>query len=239
MTGLPTEKSYIAQSILDHIALYYGPPGVGKTTFVNDLTSKCLFISSDRGTRHLKVYRKEVGTWEEVRRVVSLLEREKRKSSLMYEMVALDHIDDLSYMAEIYVCTSLGIDSLAEAEFGTGWRLHRKELWATMQRILNLGTGLALIAHETSKTIKIPKRTERIMPDLTKGAWKVLIPKCDIVGYCGFKVVKSQEKRTITTQPSEHIYAKDRTRKNKPESGWELLKGPDFVATFGRPRVNK
>jgi len=240
MITLPTKKTTITGSVKDHIILVYGPPGVGKSTFTNGLADNVLFISTDRGSRHLKALRVEVGTWQEIDRVITMLENQKRKGELAYDMVALDHVDDISNIVELHVCSQLGVDSLEEVGFGKGWRAHRKELWKLLQRILNLGTGLVLIAHESIKTLRMRKiETERIMPDLSKGAWKVVIPICDIVGYCGFRTIKTGQIRIITTQPTESIYAKDRTLRTHPESGWELLKGLDFVATFGRARVSR
>ena len=94
-----------------------------------------------------------------------------------------------------------------------------------------------MISHETIKTIRTKVvETERIMPDLPKSAWKILVPKCDLVGYCGFKMIKKNGKRKqvriIRTSPLESIYAKDRTRRIKPEEGYELLDGKEFAQTF-------
>jgi hypothetical protein len=77
--------------------------------------------------------------------------------------------------------------------------------------------------------------TERTMPDLSKSAWKVIVPKCDLVGYCGFKVIKKggkrQEIRILETIPREDLYVKDRTNRDF-EGTYEELNGKKFVATF-------
>ena len=231
---LPTKKSVIAQSIQDHIMMIYGPPGIGKTTFVNDLSDSTLFISTDRGTRYMSALRKEVNNYEELNRVLSTLESESAEA---YDIICLDHIDDINLMVEDYTCEQLGIDALGDVGYAKGWKMYRKGIWTILQRLLRLNRGIALIAHETIKTIRTRVvETERTMPDISRSAWKVLIPACDLVGYCGFKIVKKDGKRkqirTIRTEPLESIYAKDRTTRKRPKEGYELLNGKQFAKTF-------
>lgn len=234
---LPTEKTVIAQSVYDYITLWYGPPGVGKTEFVDKLSDRTFFISTDRGTRYRYALREEVHNWKEIWDVLKAL-RDQKETTSTYKLVALDHIDDIALMIEDYTCDSLGIEALGDIGYAKGWRLYKKNIWLVLQEILSLNVGLALIAHETIKTIRTKViETERMMPDISKSAWKVIIPKCDLVGYMGFVRVKTKggkkrERRIVRTSPTEHIYAKDRTRREKPEEGWELLDGELFAETF-------
>jgi len=233
---LPTEKTIIAQSVYEYITLWYGPPGVGKTEFVDKLSDRTFFISTDRGTRYRLALREEVHNWKEIWDVLKALRNQKETTST-YKLVALDHIDDIALMIEDYTCDSLGIEALGDIGYAKGWRLYKKNIWLVLQEVLSLNVGLALIAHETIKTIRTKViETERMMPDISKSAWKVIIPKCDLVGYMGFMRVKvrgkKRERRIVRTSPTEHIYAKDRTRREKPEEGWELLDGKLFAETF-------
>jgi len=232
--ALPTKKSVVAQTIRDYIIMIYGPPGIGKTTFVNDLSDKVLFISTDRGTRYMSALRHEVSNYRELDKVLSALEQRGAQS---YDIICLDHIDDICTMVEDYTCEQLGIDALGDIGYAKGWKMYKRGIWSILQRLLRLNRGIALIAHESIKTIRTRVvETERTMPDIGKSAWKVLVPACDLVGYCGFKVVKKNGKRkqvrVIRTSPLESIYAKDRTTRNKPEEGYELLNGKQFAKSF-------
>lgn len=233
---LPTKKTITARSVFEYIMMFYGPPGVGKTTLADDLSESTLFISTDRGTRYKQALRLEVNNWKELMDVVKKLEEEGAKDK--YKVIALDHIDDICVMAEDFTCETLDIEALGDAGYAKGWRLYKKNIWSIIQRLLRLDVGLILIAHEAIKTIRTKVvETERMMPDLAKSAWKVLLPKCDLVGYCGFRRVKvkggkSKEIRVLITQPKESLYAKDRTTRRRPEEGWEPLRGKLFAETF-------
>jgi len=231
---LPTQKSITASSILEYITLFFGPPGVGKTTFVNDLTGKVFFISTDRGTRYMNTLRAECTDWKGLRRIIQALKTQADKTK--YDIVCIDHIDDICAMCEEHVCNELGLGDLTDAGYGKGWKAYKKSIWSVIQDILSLNLGVVMIAHEIIKTIRTKViETERTMPDLSKSAWKVIIPKCDIVGYCGFKVIKKggvkKEIRILETIPREDLYVKDRTTRKVTES-YELLDGKQFVKTF-------
>lgn len=232
---LPTKKAVMAASILDYISLFYGPPGVGKTTFVNDFADRVFFISTDRGTRYMEALRTEISSWNDMMKVIKALKA--KAASNKYDLVCLDHIDDICNICEDHVCAELGISDLTDAGYGKGWKAYKKSIWSVIQDILSLNLGVVMISHETIKTVRTKiMETERTMPDLSKSAWKIIIPKCDIVGYCGYKVVKDKggkrkQIRVLETSPREDLYVKDRTNR-KSSGSYELLDGKKFIKTF-------
>lgn len=234
---LPTQKTVIAQKAKDHVMMFYGPPGVGKTTFVNALADRVLFLSTDRGTRSLAAMRVEITTVAKLEAVLDALEK-----SCPYDIICLDHVDDFCHMLSDEVCSQLGIDSLGDAGYGKGWKLYTDAIHNTIARLKALNVGIVFICHEAIKTIRARGlETERTMPDLAKSASKVLIPLVDLVGFCGFTPRKTAEGkrveiRTLTTIPREDLYAKDRTRRVKPKAE-ELLDGKKFIATFEAKEV--
>lgn len=227
---LPRNKSYVATAIYDYIMAFYGPPGVGKTTFVDGLSDRTFFISTDRGTRFRKTMREEVNNVQELLEVIKELEK-GQANYYKYKLIALDHIDDICSMVEEFTCKKLGIDDLGDLEWSKGYKQFKKNLWCIVQRLLKLDAGLAFIAHENIKKVKKTSNSgvDKIMPDMGRSAWKILIPKCDLVGYCGYG---KEDVRVLRTAGTFHIYAKDRTRRRKPKSGCEYLDGEKFVSTF-------
>lgn len=230
---LPVNASVMAQGPKEEIMLFYGPPGVGKTTFVNKMAPRVMFLSTDRGTRSIKSIRRECSTWNDFEQVVKQMEA---PNAPRYDIVAIDHVDDWANLAEDYVCKSMGIDSLGDAGFAKGWRTFKKTLFTFLARLKALNTGIVFIAHETIKPVKTRAiELDRIQPDMGKSAWKVIVPLVSVVGYCGFTRVKGldgkiSEKRTLVTEPSEAVYAKDRTLRKRPKI--EYLDGDSFIKTF-------
>lgn len=216
----------------EEIMMFYGPPGVGKTTFVNQMAERVLFLSTDRGTKHMKAMRVACNTWLDFLKALDALE----KKSTKYEVICIDHVDDWALAAEMYVCKKMGIDSLGDAGFAKGWRAFQATLAQYVGRLKALGTGIVFIAHETIRTVKSRSiEVDRTMPEMGKQAWKCIVPLVSIVGYCGFTRVKTAtgkfvEKRTLVTQPREDLYAKDRTNRARP--AFEELDGAAFMKTF-------
>ena len=233
----------MAQGAHDYILLFYGPPGVGKTSFVNSL-GNVLFISTDRGTRWMRGMREEVNSYEDVVEIIDALEED----CSAYDMVCIDHMDDFAIMAEEWSCKELGIDALGDAGYGKGWNTYKKAMRSVISRLKSLNLGVVFICHEAIKTIRTRAvETERTMPDLPKSAWKVVVPLADLVGYLGFKRVKKGgkpvEARTLQTMPSEDIYCKDRTSRKHPTRGYEILAEPPrggkaFMRSFSNPNPN-
>jgi hypothetical protein len=235
---LPTTPSIIAKDPKDHIMLFYGMPGVGKSWFVNELGQKVLFLSTDRGTRTMKAYRVECTKWEHFLFAVQELE----KKEVQYDIVCVDHIDDAASMCEAYILKKLDADSLSDKKlpFGKGWKAYRAEMEGFMRRILALRVGLVFIAHDETKTLKQGGiEFDQTMPAIGKSAWRVIVPTADLIGYCKMKSVKDEktnerkEIRILETMPRQDMYLKDRTRRQKPQGGgYEPLDAKKFIATF-------
>lgn len=236
---LPTTPKVVGQSPRELISMFFGPPGVGKTSFVNAL-GRVLFISTDRGTRTMSAMAQEVHTWDDITAVVTALEVPGAANE--YDYICLDHIDDMCAMADDWTCDKLEITGLAEADWGNGWKTYKKEIRALIGRLSALNTGLVMIAHEQIKTIRTRTiELERTTPAMGKAPYNLIIPLCDIVGYMGFRTVKQggqrTEIRTLETTPREDLYVKDRSERTRPGRGYDILAEPpkgaaDFLETF-------
>lgn len=242
-TSLPTEKTQTGVALKDYISLFYGQPGVGKTTFVNNF-GNVFFLSTDRGTRFMKAMARNCLTWDQFDKVLRQLEKPDAPN---YDFVCVDHIGDWAAQGETWTLKKLGADALADPGYGKGWSEYRKTLTRFLHRLVRLDAGLIFIAHETTKTVKIQGlEVDRCMPQMNKQTWELVIPLCDIIGYCGIRAVKRGGKRTeirtLETEPRRDLYVKDRTARtpNHPSSmgEWENLGGPEFIQTFKGVRTD-
>ncbi len=233
---LPTEKTYASEDSKDHIMLFYGPPGVGKTTFVNEMQPRVLFLTTDRGTINQFALRWVCKGFEDFKAALELLL--KPNAAAIYDMVCIDHIDDFFSMAEMYVCDTLNITSLGDASHGKGWKRYKDEVKAIMVGLISLDLGLVFIAHEQIKTIRTRAiDTERTKPEKGKIRCNLVIPIAGIVRYCSVQLMKKGGKAVNThvleIYPREDLYVKDRTRRKKPTRGsFELLDGKQFTESW-------
>lgn len=230
---LPTKKLPPARKIAEYIVMIFGPPGIGKTTWLIDVDPDVLILSTDRGSRYLTRYAIEIHNWREFREAIKKLEG-SQKLQRLYGNIAIDHVDDLYEMCEDYVCSKLGIESLSDAGWGKGWKLVRREFRTALQRILRMGKGVLVVAHETVKKVKFHGlEVDKTMPDLTKTAWKIVVPTCDVVAYAGYRRVRKGkrriEERILITEPREDLYAKDRTGRCPTTI---RLDGSEFITAF-------
>jgi len=232
---LPTEPTKSKSTFKGCLCLFYGAPGVGKTTFVNNLTAKkVLFISTDRGTRYLETMRVECNSWKKLQQILTALKKDHKT----YDFICLDHVDDICNLAESNVCEEMNIEALGDADWGKGWKLYESKIRKLVQDLLSLSLGVVFISHEVTRTNR--SRTlelEVTMPALSKAAGKVIIPMCEIVGYISVRVMRNAEKQKVNrhvlqTQPKEELYCKDRTDRRKNSKDYELLNAEEFLKTF-------
>lgn len=237
--ALPTKKTKYARQAKDYIMMVFGPPGVGKTTFVNNF-GEVLILSTDRGTRFITAMREECLTWTKFDKVITQLEA---PGAPHYDYVCVDHVDDFANMAEEATCKALGVTSLSDAAFGKGWKAYRQRIDRFIRRIMRLNTGMVFIAHEEMKTVKVRgMEITKTFPLMSKTAWRVIIPICDVVAFAGYRTLRmkdekgkagrAKEIRTVETEPKAELYAKDRTDRTRPDAGYAPLDGAAFLATF-------
>jgi phage nucleotide-binding protein len=235
---LPTEKTVPSVDPSDYIMCFFGQPGSGKTTFVNALADRVLFLSTDRGTRFQPSLRVECNSWEDFLEVLTQMEAEEAPE---YQIVAIDHASDWANLAETYVLTKLGVESFSDLDWGKGWKAFKTELFTFMARLKALNCGIVFISHETTKELEVAGiKVDRCMPDLGRSAYNMIIPLCDIVGHCWIKPMKDKNNKRVDrwaleTSPRIDLFAKDRTTRRKPsgERPWEPLDGEHFLSTFG------
>lgn len=209
---LPSTKSGGNYDFQELAHLYYGAPGVGKTTFAANLPKKNLFISTEDGQRALSVYNQPVNTWEDFKDIVSLVEAGQGD---MYHSLTVDTVDNLFMFCETYVCKKLRITHMADENFGKGWAALKTEFKKEVTKLQNTGIGVIFISH--AKEVEIKTRVLKLnkwIPSFSKQCRDVLIPIVDEMFY--FYIEDKIEKgkaiteRRIACHPGESWEAKDR-----------------------------
>lgn len=241
---LPTEPTLEGAAMEEMIWLIYGPPGIGKSTFVSQCP-KTLFLSTDPGLRFLNVLKQPVTGWLHFKKIVKSLEINKPKE---YKALAIDTVDPLFLMARKYVLDKRGIEHQSDEPYGKAYDLVTTEFTLEMLKLTKLPYGLFFLSH--SKEIEVKgraMRTSRIIPSLASQAYKVLAPLADIIAYYGFAEASADNgdlTRTMQFQPSETVEAKDRTKGGLPETlvipedgGFQLVE--DHLLKVAKPEPRK
>lgn len=218
---LPTKQTLEGARFSQLKWLIYGPSGIGKTTFfskMEDGPRKPLIVYTDPGQRFIRSYKLPVLAWRQFTNIVDTL---VAKPPTMYSIVVIDTVDILFRMCRRFVCEREGINHVSELEWGKGTDMVRDEFELAIAKLAVLdqhGIGLGFISH--SKDVEVRGRairTSKIVPTMQTGAYSMIAPLCDVIGYAGFTVTKADESnpdgigRVIHFNPDETHDAKDRT----------------------------
>jgi len=211
---LPTQKVIQALDLQELICLFYGAPGVGKTTFANELPKPNLFIATEDGQRALEAYVQKVTDWEQFLDVISLLESGDGEK---FTSVTIDTVDNLFTFCEDYVCKKNKIEHMSDAEWGKGWKALEKEFRGAITRLQNTNIGVIFISH--AQEVEIKRRSLKInkwKPTYGKQVRKIIDPLVDEMFF--FFIEENIDKKTgdavqlrkIGCHPAEMYDAKDR-----------------------------
>jgi len=221
---LPTEKTDIETDPAKFTYFFYTPPGLGKTTFASGLPD-VMFVDTERGTKHLSVFKVDVDTWEDFRTIVL----ELMKGDHHFQTIIIDTVGRLIEMCIRYCMKTMGIQHPSEAGWGAGWDKCKKEWDNTITKLIYSPYGLWFLGHSTTRTITMDggaKKEDYIEPDMPNFIGKLVIPICDFIFYGQMlniqkkdekgKVLSSNNQRVIRTQTNPSFRAKQRSGVSKP-----------------------
>ena len=205
----------------DAIAMIYGPPGIGKSTFASE-SEKPIFLATEPGLKFLRVRVEPIKNWEDFREMVKLLCNSSQKK-IPRSHTVIDTIDNLAVFCMAYVCQKRKIDHPADQAYGKGWEALRREWSSQLMKLALHENGLMLIGHSIIKEVEFRGLTrEMVVPNMQKTCFDVVNKLCDYI-FCAQsrerktnkknKKGKSiwKEERVLFTKPSSTILAKDRT----------------------------
>lgn len=214
---LPTSKIQSEKPELNKLTwLIYGAPGIGKSTLFSKFPN-ALFLYTDPGLTFITAYKHPIEKWAAFKDAVKELIAQPKPA---YGIVVVDTVDLLWSQCVEYVCKSRGIEHESDEQWGKAYAIIEREFKIPIQQLCMLkskGCGVAFISHATEVEIRgrIVK-TSKVVPTLAKKARSIVMPLCDVIGYCGFSLNQSQDvdlksPRYLFFKPDETLEAKDRT----------------------------
>lgn len=203
-TLLPTKKTPPSLSFEKAKVLLYGQPKIGKTTLAANLTDDVLVLACEPGLGGLSAYSVEIDSWDTFRKVGAELSESDKHS-----IVAVDTVDELYRMCADSVCQSLGVEHLADAEWGKGWQMARDEFRLRVGKMAGLGRGVWFISHATETEIRTRVGTRtRTVPTLDKRAFGFIEGFVDWILYAEpLHTTEDGEQRVLRTAAAEEYIA--------------------------------
>ncbi len=156
---------------------------MGKTTTAAKFP-KSLLLATEKGYSAIPGIRPQpINSWSEFRQVLNQLKTDEAKAA--YETILVDTVDIAYDYCTKYVCSSAGVDRIADIPYGAGYTKLKTEFDECLRRIVQMGYGLVLISHSTDKTFKDENGVEynKIVPTLDKAAGLIVSRMADIIGY--------------------------------------------------------
>lgn len=182
---LNLEKKRISEDLKGKFAFIYGPPKIGKTTFVANMP-KCLIFSFEPGTNGLDdIYSVPITSWKDFKIAVKQLENPKAKEK--YDFCAFDTIDIAYELCEQWICAQNSWSDIRDGAYGRGYDLLKKEFSSAFRKIAQLEYGLIFISHSTEKTLKDANNQEytQIIPAAAPRARDIVNKLVDFIIYIG------------------------------------------------------
>jgi hypothetical protein len=154
---LSLQPQKISTDMSSYTNLIYGPPKIGKTTFMHKVYgSDALIIATEKGYKALAgAFVIDCGSWADFMRIVQQLR--KKEVQERFKVIVIDTIDLLYSYVEKYVLNKHGVDALNKIPYGQGWSEISSVLFEGLNMIEKLGYTLAFISHSTTKTEVIPQ----------------------------------------------------------------------------------
>lgn len=179
-------------------ACFYGPSGVGKSTFASDCPSP-LFFDFEKGSHHLDVDRVEPKDWEETISILKVLRDEPHS----YRSIVLDTADWAEKLLIAHVCKKHHKESIEDFGYGKGYTILAEafaEFLALLDELRAKGIHIVFVAHSHIKKFEQPDQTgsyDRYELKLTRQTAPLLKEWCDMLLFCSYetKVVELEGKK--------------------------------------------
>lgn len=222
---LNIKPSVISRDLRGKYVLLYGKPKSGKTTAATSFPD-ALLCAFEKGYNAIGgVKPVDITTWPDFKLVLRQLEKPEAKQ--MYKTIIIDTITIAWDLCEQFVCAQNGVQKLTDIPWGAGHSAAKKEFESSLRKITQMGYGVVLIAHSTSRIEKAADGTELeiISPDLPKRAAEICNGIVDIIGYIGNEYKDGEYKRWLYTRETPTLFAGSRFKYLAPkiEFGYKQL----------------
>lgn len=214
---LNIKPSVISRDLRGKYVLLYGKPKSGKTTAATSFPN-ALLCAFEKGYNAIGGVRAvDITTWSDFKQVLRQLDKPEAKQ--MYETIIIDTITIAWDLCEQFICAQNSVQKIADIPWGGGYSAAKKEFESSLRKVTQMGYGVVLIAHNTSRIEKAADGTELeiISPDLPKRAAEICNGIVDIIGYIGNEYKDGEYKRWLYTRETPTLFAGSRFKYLAPK----------------------
>ncbi len=191
--------------------LLYGREKIGKTTFFSQFP-KTLFLTTEPGTKGLRVMEVSCSDWHTVEGAVKALLTKEAQDT--FEFVVFDTVDRAYDLCLDCVCSERGISYPSEdPDWGQTWREIKRRFASVIERLAHAGYGLGFTSHVREEVVKerSGRTYTRIYPSMSKQARTVVEALVDFFLYADYvKDTKGNTRRILVCEGDETIWAGSR-----------------------------
>lgn len=197
--SLPSEETEPESDLGQCLILLFGERKIGKTALAGQFP-KAFFMATEVGYKGLRIFKRDVQTWQEAKGYMKLLRKDKS-----FDTIVIDIADILYDLCFKWVCEKLVIAHPNDEEWGKGWHEIKKEFEKFFLSLAQTGKGVVIISHAEEKEVKLRDGNtyNRIMPTMPKQARKIIEGMVDI--WACFQY--DGRRRVLTIEGDDHVAA--------------------------------
>lgn len=188
-----------------------------KTTAASQFP-KALLCAFEKGYNAIGgVMAQDIVKWADFRVVIKQLEQPAAHE--MFETIIIDTVSIAWDLCENYICAQNSVQKIADIPWGGGYTACKKEFETCLRKITQLGYGVVLIAHNTTRIEKTAdgSEVEIIGPELPKRAAEICNGIVDIIGYIGNSYENGENVRYLYTRETPTLFAGSRFKYLAPK----------------------
>lgn len=179
---------------------------------------KALLCAFEKGYNAIGGIRaQDIVKWSDFKMVLRQLE--KPEAHAAFETIIIDTISIAWDLCEQYICAQNSVQKISDIEWGGGYVACKKEFESTLRKITQLGYGVVLIAHNSTRIEKTAdgSEVEIISPELPKRAAEICNGIVDIIGYIGNEYKDGENHRWLYTRETPTLFAGSRFKYLAPK----------------------
>ena len=214
---LSLKPSTISRDLRGKYVLLYGKAKSGKTTAAAQFPG-ALLCAFEKGYNAIGgVIAQDITKWSEFKQVLRQLESPEAQAR--FQTIIIDTVTIAWDLCEQFICQQNGVQSIGDIAWGGGYSACKKEFENALRKITQLGYGVVLIAHNSTRIEKTADGSdvEIISPELPKRAAEICNGIVDIIGYIGSEWQDGKNVRYLYTRETPTLFAGSRFKYLAPK----------------------